>query len=471
MIASYLWNFGDGRTSSEKDPVHTYFMPGKYSWKLTVTDMSGNSVSVTGTVYVYDNDFKDDNLHATYTNKCYRAAVLAKQGSGIVEWGGVSWVWPEAYVGTCKGATKYGENVSLVLNRANGRFYRVGVPEVWQDRVTRYSGSEIECRFKIKEHLAASGEQNMIEHVETHVVIRPYRESYRGQAGYTADGLRSSQKLTLQVYRDGEQNTAYSKVQKAPIYGDYIYGRRAKGKRLQAELILGSSGFRITKVRQLHENCDERVGPKYAVPSESAWQREFSTPDLWLCRNRSNPLRDRATGQSLTGVYSTLTNGPDGATDSGISFPNVGGVLSSLPLIQNGTLMSWVGFMSSVGNLWAFPQFVASIVQIGADYYLRLVGSGLNHSQILSWNGLDWSALAIVLDPTYVKVYENGAQIASVARPGALVSFGGTTEAMQNLGVSAFDIRRVPRAISSDALGYYVDNVINEGGNILPMMK
>ena len=33
-IASYLWNFGDGNTSTDPDPAHTYMKPGKYSVSL-----------------------------------------------------------------------------------------------------------------------------------------------------------------------------------------------------------------------------------------------------------------------------------------------------------------------------------------------------------------------------------------------------------------------------------------------------
>ena len=34
--AYYSWNFGDGSTSKDKDPVHTFNSPGSYEVKLTV---------------------------------------------------------------------------------------------------------------------------------------------------------------------------------------------------------------------------------------------------------------------------------------------------------------------------------------------------------------------------------------------------------------------------------------------------
>ena len=42
-ITYYSWNFGDGNTSAEKDPVHTYRMAGEYGISLTVGGPSGSS--------------------------------------------------------------------------------------------------------------------------------------------------------------------------------------------------------------------------------------------------------------------------------------------------------------------------------------------------------------------------------------------------------------------------------------------
>jgi PKD repeat protein len=40
---SYLWSFGDKTYSSEKSPRHTYYIPGNYIVRLTVTNISGQS--------------------------------------------------------------------------------------------------------------------------------------------------------------------------------------------------------------------------------------------------------------------------------------------------------------------------------------------------------------------------------------------------------------------------------------------
>jgi len=42
-IKSWLWDFGDGQTAVDENPVHTYAKPGKYNVALTVTDADGCS--------------------------------------------------------------------------------------------------------------------------------------------------------------------------------------------------------------------------------------------------------------------------------------------------------------------------------------------------------------------------------------------------------------------------------------------
>ncbi len=45
---SYVWNFGDGQTSTAKTPKHTYSTPGTYSVKLTASGEGGSAVSYQG---------------------------------------------------------------------------------------------------------------------------------------------------------------------------------------------------------------------------------------------------------------------------------------------------------------------------------------------------------------------------------------------------------------------------------------
>jgi PKD repeat protein/uncharacterized protein YegL len=52
-IVAWEWNFGDGTSASEQNPVHRYRADGSYSVTLTVTDTDGERASATKTVKVF----------------------------------------------------------------------------------------------------------------------------------------------------------------------------------------------------------------------------------------------------------------------------------------------------------------------------------------------------------------------------------------------------------------------------------
>ena len=43
---TYLWNFGDGQTSTDQNPTHTYIQQGFYTVSLTVTNAYGSNTAV-----------------------------------------------------------------------------------------------------------------------------------------------------------------------------------------------------------------------------------------------------------------------------------------------------------------------------------------------------------------------------------------------------------------------------------------
>ena len=57
----FLWDFGDGETSTDQFPTHTYYSGGLYNWTLTVT-VGAAECTATGTIEVdaYDLSFYDD---------------------------------------------------------------------------------------------------------------------------------------------------------------------------------------------------------------------------------------------------------------------------------------------------------------------------------------------------------------------------------------------------------------------------
>ncbi len=62
-IASWLWDFGDGNTSTLQNPTHVYNSPGIYNVTLTIYDGSGNVLGTqTHTIEIYEVDVQITNL-------------------------------------------------------------------------------------------------------------------------------------------------------------------------------------------------------------------------------------------------------------------------------------------------------------------------------------------------------------------------------------------------------------------------
>jgi PKD repeat protein len=78
---SWLWDFGDGSTSHERGPTHTYLTPGNYTVTLTVTDANGDSVSETKVNFVRAVIFEKsiDNVDYPKTHTAGKVVVYRKE--------------------------------------------------------------------------------------------------------------------------------------------------------------------------------------------------------------------------------------------------------------------------------------------------------------------------------------------------------------------------------------------------------
>jgi PKD repeat protein len=111
-ITAYAWNFGDGTTSSQINPLHVYPTAGTYTAWLTVTDNTGLSdvdsitVTITPVTRILHIDRIDMALYTSRKNYGARATVVVKDATGSPCQGAVvSGTWSGLVTGTGIGTT------------------------------------------------------------------------------------------------------------------------------------------------------------------------------------------------------------------------------------------------------------------------------------------------------------------------------------------------------------------------------
>lgn len=109
--SKFLWNYGDGSTSTAKDTVHFYNTPGTYSVKLLVISPSGCTDSIIDTNIITVKAAPDVNFAALDTANC-QAPVTVRFFDSTVG-GGLFWRWNFG-----DGAASNTQNPSHLYNKA-----------------------------------------------------------------------------------------------------------------------------------------------------------------------------------------------------------------------------------------------------------------------------------------------------------------------------------------------------------------
>jgi PKD repeat protein len=91
---TYLWDFGDGATSTEDDPMHTFGSSGVYTVSLTVTNQDGSSDTETKHAYIYVDDSVPAAPQAQFFARSFsgslpRTARFYDQSTGEI----TNWLW------------------------------------------------------------------------------------------------------------------------------------------------------------------------------------------------------------------------------------------------------------------------------------------------------------------------------------------------------------------------------------------
>jgi gliding motility-associated-like protein len=125
---TYLWELGDGATSSEVNPTHTYPNPGHYDVTLTITNATGciNTYTLLDAVEVYEvpvADFTADPQSATIDNPTINFTEEVNIPFTIIDW-------------------NFGDSTAIVSGESNPRHTYGAVGNYW---VVMYTETEHGC--------------------------------------------------------------------------------------------------------------------------------------------------------------------------------------------------------------------------------------------------------------------------------------------------------------------------------------
>jgi len=467
MAWKYLWHFQDSSTSTERKPFHIYKMAGEYRVKRD--RIRENGIVDVGflTIIVYEWDLTGMGMHVVYSDTCIRNAVTQQQGVGMVEWGGDNWLWPEAYVGTCNGYDKNNETISIVLDTFTGLHFRIGIPEQWLDRSMNleyfFAGYEIPSWFRLPEHLSSGGEFQDVKHIESYVYMRPFFEKDREKEGYRKeDGFRDEFQVGGVMYKGG--NIVFDDdLKRVPLKSDWTFREKIQDRRIQIEVNTTTSSWRCIGVQQKVVELDKKPGPMLNTKTETLLRREFRQPDFWITRDSTNPLINRATAQIVIGSYDFLTEGIDNYSRSAIVFSGQG-LQPSLNNLTDSTLLTFLRRLSGTINLWTFGTGQTITLEYKNSEWTVILNNGSSTLEVgLDWNGHDWILLTIKFTHDMVRILKNKESLGY--QPYSFGQYGGNSHFMRNSSGEVFDIRRLARTVSEDAIADYYDSATLYNGN------
>lgn len=461
------WDFGDGTVTDEDSPTHTYSAPGEYTWTYTLTDLIGNTSTVTGTIYVYDFDYAGGNSVA-FTERCLRYAIRGNQGRGWSFYGNENWIWPEARHGTLHIIDENDRPLQLAWNARTGLPYVISNKETFQDRRRQeYEGYEISTYWEFPEDMGTA-DHYILESLEHHTHFQPFNPDNRNQTGYDNQGYREDFEVTLKLFKDGEPSDEEVRARNIPIDGDIVFDRNVESHRIRLRGETTTSEYRMVRRRSYYVAKDQQANPTDNLMSEYRWQEDFAEPVYHVTRG-FDPYVDRATGGAVGGSAFAFGTGPDGESGSAFQFNGAEGLTfdSALNLDSDFTIIGWVGnmlsgtlFRMSTGNL---------VVRLSNQPKLTVEDDDDTYEKGFDWDFSGWKMFAVVREGNFMRLYLDK-ELLDTFPISDFNSYGGVITHMTNDTGNISDLWVFESALSANALNYYYDDIVENSGNtFLPM--
>jgi len=419
-------------------------------------------------------DYELALIGITPYRKTYRVGVRSDNAKGWGELGGTRWVFPEIDTAMFSVFDGSGRKIDLVMDEDDGTPYFLATKSTalygsagkyYKDKyVDSYdTGSEIPWTLRFREHLAAK-EHAQINHLESHLYIRPMEEKNKNAAGYTKYGLREEQEINLRIYKDGNLYSD-SETKKMSIRADAVFDEKIQANRIQLELRGTASEVIVNGCDTYYEQLDVRI-PTEREMDEAIMQEEFSLPEFWL--GPGNPeLMDKATGNfQESGSVLYYSDGPDGDSTSALVFSPT----SSLQYAWDKSLDDFSIIFSakdvlSTRKIIEFSDGVSLSLFWSTDHPILIYADG---SQVINiptvWNGEDWGLFMITRSGPTMKFYFGESLLSTQVDVFMIPLSGDHVVVGADVSKRLFDIRIYANVISDIAFEYYCNNVIYEKG-------
>jgi len=388
-VESYLWDFGDGRSSTEEAPEHTYIFPGTYDITLSVVFVGREERTLTkiGYITVVEKEavdyFSEARWTMDYTTEMrgWRHAILPEQGIGFYEIPLSGGPLPRARTGLVTVLDKKSMARGYVMDYKSGYYYDVttrngpdgsGMIKVWKSKVGYDgSGGTDFNRWVAFPHDSGSSERIFIRLLEGHIYVQPYDDT----------GIPADLELSVDTLVDKESIGAF--VANVPITHDIFTDRVAEGNLVQHRVIANGGGHVITGREHIYRSVD-KASRVINNNHESQNQKLLAKPSVWVDVLRST-IRSRVTG-ALTGWTNAVASGTLSRTKS-VSLPVLGDYIivtpsgastASLLFMAKGTVAVTVGGggVSVESTLLFDGWYLHYTEEFGTTGEVRIVGGG-----------------------------------------------------------------------------------------------
>lgn len=480
-IVKYLWDFGDGETSTEKNPQHNY-MEGVWTVSLTYWDSNGTQHYEPKYDYIVVTPLDwTKEYNPSLPDTCYWSPVKGGQGLGVSEFNGDNWIWPACFNSVCYGYDDERNKLLLCVDETSQAVHQLNVTDIWKDKEEYEIGSEIH----FPSNMSHKGPWTHIRHEETRMQLDPFYKDARDETKngqvFDNDGFPDGMTVDVLAYIDRINSPATAKAIEVSKDGDIVFHQQLEGREIRRHISLDRAPYYFSALTGVFTFEDKNT-PGAGVSELDMQQNILSDPYYWFSRTYA-PMYNLVQKHVAEGyvTISDLTEGPDGRSDSAMRMPNASGITDTfISDVSTATVIAWTnGFPDDGDEGYILTTTDHAITVKEESGVITVTLYGLTVFNVLprsfEKHDVDWHNFIICLDPVSgsLKIYYNGLKQVDSSMPIILsISEGQEFTVYWGFhdGLSVSENKMIPAILTTrEALYYYQDCVQRSGTGVLPL--